>query len=65
MPNDGLRRMFNIPWRSNRRIGIDVDDELRFHLDMRAQELMAAGMSEADARREATRECGAVEFTRR
>ena len=65
MPNDEPRRSVRIPWRSNRRIGADVDDELRFHLDMRAQELMAAGMSEADARREATREFGDVEFTRR
>ena len=65
MPNDEPRRAFRLPWRSSRRIGADVDDELRFHLDMRAQELMAAGMSEADARREATREFGDVEFTRR
>ena len=65
MPNDESRRSFHLPWRSNRRIGADVDDELRFHLDMRAQELMAGGMSAADARREATREFGDVEFTRR
>ena len=65
MPNDESRRTFHLPWRSSRRIGADVDDELRFHLDMRAQELMAGGMSAADARREATREFGDVEFTRR
>ena len=65
MPNHTPRRTFHLPWRSDRRIGADVDDELRFHLDMRAQELTAAGMSEADARREATREFGDVEFTRR
>ena len=65
MPNDQSRRTFDFPWRSNRRIGADIDDELRFHLDMRAQELMAGGMSAADARREATREFGDVEFTRR
>jgi putative ABC transport system permease protein len=65
MPNDEPRRAFRLPWRSRRRIDADVDDELRFHLDMRAQELVASGMSEADARREATREFGDVEFTRR
>src|SRR5690242_20528549 len=64
-PNDSPRRAFRFPWRSARRIGTDVDDELRFHLDMRTAELVAAGMSEADARREATREFGDVEFTRR
>ena len=64
-PNDSSRRPFRFPWRSPNRIGADVDDELRFHLDMRTAELVAAGMTEADARREATREFGDVEFTRR
>src|SRR3982750_4341560 len=56
---------FRIPWRTTRRIGADVDDELRFHLDMRTAELIGRGMSSAEARREATREFGDVEFTRR
>src|SRR4051794_18733025 len=64
-PNDPPRRIFRLPWRSANRIGADVDDELRFHLDMRTAELIASGMSAADARREATREFGDVEFTRR
>jgi predicted permease len=64
-PNDSPRRIFRLPWRSANRIGADVDDELRFHLDMRAAELAASGMTAADARREATREFGDVEFTRR
>ena len=65
MPNDEPRRPFRFPWRSPSHIRADVDDELRFHLDMRAAELMATGMSAGDARREATREFGDVEFTRR
>ena len=64
-PNDSTRRAFRFPWRSTSRIRTDIDDELHFHLDMRTHELMAAGMSEVDARREATREFGDVEFTRR
>jgi predicted permease len=64
-PNESPRRAFRFPWRSAGRIRADVDDELRFHLDMRTAELVAAGMTEADARREATREFGDVEFTRR
>src|SRR5688500_4970215 len=28
----------------------DIDDELRFHLEMREQDLIASGMSQADAR---------------
>lgn len=58
-------RSFRFPWRSTNRIRADVDDELSFHIDMRAAELVAAGMSADDARREATREFGDVEFTRR
>jgi len=58
-------RSFRFPWRSANRIRADVDDELSFHIDMRAAELVAAGMSADDARREATREFGDVEFNRR
>ena len=36
----------------------DVDDELAFHIDMRARDYMAQGMSETDARRAATRRLG-------
>ena len=36
----------------------DVDDELAFHIDMRAQEYMARGMAPDDARRAATRRLG-------
>src|SRR2546421_12135972 len=65
-PNaDRSRRFFRFPWRSPTRIREDVDDELRFHLDMRTAELVASGMSEVAARREATREIGGVDFTRR
>src|SRR5689334_1308292 len=58
-------RALRFPWRSDQRIRDDVDDELRFHLEMRAADLVASGMSAADARREAAREFGDVEFTRR
>ena len=59
------RKPFRFPWRSVDRIRADVDDELRFHLDMRVAELMTAGATEAEARREAKREFGDLEFTRR
>jgi predicted permease len=57
-------RSFRFPWRTTKRIRADVDDELSFHIEMRAAELIARGLSESDARREATREFGDVEFTR-
>ncbi len=39
----------------------DLDDELRFHLDMEKEYLMRMGLSETDARRRAQREVGGVE----
>ena len=42
-----------------------VDDELAFHLDMRAQRLVACGMSPEAARREALRQFGDMESVRR
>jgi putative ABC transport system permease protein len=40
------------------RLSRDLEDELRFHLDMRASDNQAAGMSAAEARREARRRFG-------
>jgi putative ABC transport system permease protein len=36
----------------------DVDDELAFHIEMRAQDYLARGLSDADARQAATRRLG-------
>jgi putative ABC transport system permease protein len=58
------RRLFRLPWRSRRQIGDDVDEELRFHLDMRAAELRSLGMAPDAARAEATRQFGDVEDAR-
>ena len=43
----------------------EVDEELRVHLDMRIEELVANGMSSDVARREALRQFGDLEYTRR
>jgi len=43
----------------------DVDEELRVHLQMRIDELVAKGMSSEAARREALRQFGDLEYTRR
>jgi predicted permease len=43
----------------------DVDEELRFHLDMKAQELIDAGTSPAAAYDRARAEFGDLEYTRR
>jgi putative ABC transport system permease protein len=56
--------LFRLPWRTRNQVLDDVESELRFHLEMRAQELIARGMSADRARREAERQFGDVEFTR-
>jgi putative ABC transport system permease protein len=58
----GLRRVFELS--GARRVDADVDEELRFHLDMRAADLMRHGMSPAEAREQALREFGDVREAR-
>lgn len=49
-------------WRND--IAEDVDDELRFHIEMRVAEYIAAGMTEDDARRAVAERLGDVEAAR-
>jgi hypothetical protein len=58
------RREARLPWRNGARIRADLDAELEFHLQMRAEELMQQGIDNRDARREAEREFGDRERTR-
>src|SRR5918911_3658814 len=60
----GIRRAFRLPWRSATQVERDVDEELRFHLEMRARELVTAGVPEELAREEARRQFGDLDFTR-
>jgi predicted permease len=60
-----MKRLFRLPWRSTRQIRSDVDDELGFHLDMRVDALVAAGLSLDAARARALREFGDIEDARR
>ena len=62
-PND-RRQFFRIPWRSRRQVSVDIDDELRFHLDSVSAHLQATGWAEAEARLEAVRRFGDLHFTR-
>jgi predicted permease len=61
----GAGRAFRFPWKTRRQISEDVDAELAAHIRLRAQELVDAGFTEADALEEAGRRFGDVEFTRR
>ncbi len=58
----GLRRLFRLGRAQD--VEREVDEELRFHFDLRVRELMAAGMSERQAREEAERKFGDVAQTR-
>src|SRR6185436_16264347 len=49
-------------WRAN--VAADVDDEISFHVDARAQELIDAGVRPPDARQRALKEFGDVERAR-
>jgi predicted permease len=61
-----FRRGFRLPWRTARTLETDVDEELRFHLEMRAEELAALrGLDAAAARAEALRQFGDLEDARR
>lgn len=59
LPN-GVRRLFRLP-RTRARMLREVDDEIRAHIEMRATDLIARGMTEGDARAEALRRFGDAE----
>ena len=52
-----MKRLFRLPF-SRDRVRRDVDNELDFHLAGRIEELVARGMSRADAELEARRRFG-------
>jgi predicted permease len=58
MTRRGIRRLFRFPSRTKTDIRTDIDDELRFHLDMRIADLIRDGLAEHDARAQAAREFG-------
>lgn len=52
-----VRQLFRLPWSRDRMAG-QVDDEVRFHLEMRAAEFRARGMSTSEAEAAALRQFG-------
>jgi putative ABC transport system permease protein len=55
----GIRRFFRVP-SSRRTVELEVDDELQFHLETRAEELVRRGVSPEGARIQAMREFGDI-----
>jgi predicted permease len=60
-----IKRLFRFPRRTPQEIRAEVDEELRFHLESRAEDLLAQGLSAEAARARALREFGDVEDARR
>lgn len=58
-------RFFRFPWRTRRAIEGEIDEELCFHIEMRAAALRRDGLSDTAARDEALREFGNIDFTKR
>src|SRR5688572_15712753 len=56
----GFRRYVRLPRRGVWRIEREIDDELRYHLEMRAEELRARGLSQDGANAEALRRFGDI-----
>ena len=61
----GVRRAFRLPLRTGAEIRRDLDEEVRFHLEMRIAALTAGGMAPEAARAEALRRFGDADDARR
>src|SRR5688572_25648966 len=65
MLRPGIREYFRLRPRDAKRIAAEVDEEIALHIELRAAELMAAGLSAPDARAEAERRFGGLQRARR
>ena len=64
MIRDGIRRVFSLALRRRDRWERDVEDEIKLHLALRAEQMMAEGRSANDAYDEAVRRFGPLEESR-
>jgi predicted permease len=60
-----IRRLFHFATRTSRERVTELDDEVRFHLDARTDELASRGLTRDAARRQAQREFGDLDEARR
>ncbi len=61
----GIPRGFRFPWRTTYQIHREVDDELRFHMESRIEELREKGLDPEAAERQALMQFGDLDGTRR
>jgi hypothetical protein len=59
-----IRRLFRLPRRSRGQIADEVEAEIRFHLEARAEQLARLGLTHEEAHAEAWRRFGDIERTR-
>jgi predicted permease len=59
-----MPRRFRFSWRTPAEVRGDVDEELRFHLEMRTRELVEQGVPPGEAREMAVRQFGDVTYTK-
>ena len=64
MIRPGIKRFFRLPSRHPESAAQDPDDEIRLHLEMRAEQLQRRGMSAEEAWAEARRRFGPVDEAR-
>jgi putative ABC transport system permease protein len=60
----GIRRWLELPRQRGRTRAAEVDEEIRIHLSLLTEELVRAGMTETEARREAERRFGPLDARR-
>lgn len=65
MIRPGIRKFFRIALRRGDVVARNVDEEIRVHLDMRAEQLVREGFAPDAAREEAARRFGSLEQARR
>ena len=61
---DGIRRVFDLALRRRDRWEREVEDEIKLHLALRAEQLAIGGMSDDEAHREAVRRFGPLSESR-
>jgi predicted permease len=64
MVRPGIREYFRLRPRSSAEIASEVDEEIALHIELRSQELMAAGLTAPEARAEAERRFGGLQRSR-
>ena len=61
MIRPGIKKLFRLAFHRREDAARDVRDEIRLHVELRIEQLIAGGMAPVEARREAERKFGSVD----